>query len=123
MDRSRFIARVLGPVLFVVAVTEAKNLDVFHAVPPAHVFLNGMMLFAAGLGLIVAHGGWTRDWRSLVTLCGWALLLAGLFRLWAPAAPQAGPGPATYGGLALLGLLGAVIGLCGWLAPRRGWGS
>ena len=73
------------------------------------VYLNGMVLFVAGLAIVQAHNRWVWKWWLMVTLTGWLLLLGGLYRIIAPTAPQLSQSLATYGLLAVLVTLGAAL--------------
>jgi hypothetical protein len=121
----RHLAAVVGPTLVVLALTEAAHLDVMLAAAGPErvgvVYLNGFVLFVAGLALVRAHGRWSLRWPVLLTMTGWAALLVGLLRMAFPvAAGQAvTAGPATYAVLIGLGLVGAVLSWQGWF-PRGG---
>ena len=114
MDASTLIASLIGPVLMAVTTTETLNLKIWQKVEPSLVHLNGLILFAAGLAILRFHPGWSADWRSLVTLSGWMLLAAGLYRMLRPAAPQMGQGPATYVLTGLLWGLGLLLTIKGY---------
>ncbi len=86
MSTSRQIARILGPALIALGLTEALNIDVFAGVPAAFVYLNGTVLFVAGVAIVQGHNRWRLGWPMVVTLAGWVLLLGGLYRMVAPAA-------------------------------------
>ncbi len=89
---SRRIAGLLGPTCLAMATTEALNLHTL-ANPPAAVglvYLNGTLLFVAGLAVVRAHNRWQIGWPVLVTLLGWMRLLAGLLRMLAPASTSEG---------------------------------
>lgn len=109
MDAATRIARIAGPGLLALGLTEGLNLDAFAGNPPPLVYLNGTLLFVGGVAILQAHGRWSRDWRVLVTLLGWALCSGGLYRMLAPTAPQLGPGLGTWALLAVLTVLGAVL--------------
>lgn len=107
---SRRIARVAGPTAIALAVTESMNMHIFAAQTAPVVYLNGAILFAAGVAMVQAHNRWTWGWPLLVTLTGWGVTALGLVRMIAPGAPQAGEGPMTsaiFVGLFVLG---------GWLS-------
>ena len=93
MAASKRIAALVGPTLVAVTITEWVNLDVFlKAIGPAfgpHVYLNGALLFVAGLAIVQAHNLWSMRWPVLITLVGWFLLFAGLGRMAVPVAAQA----------------------------------
>jgi hypothetical protein len=103
------IARIAGPTLIAVGVTEALNIDAFAGISAPAVYLDGMILFVTGVAIVQAHNRWCWDWPVLVTLVGWALSFGGLYRMFAPAAPQLSKGPFTYGTLAALAAIGAVL--------------
>jgi hypothetical protein len=88
MGNSRQIARIVGPALVALAITEAINIDIFAGNAAPVVYLSGTLLFVAGLAIVQAHNRWTKDWSILVTLTGWILFLGGLYRMFAPEAPQ-----------------------------------
>lgn len=91
------------------------NLDVFvGAMGPSfgpHVYLNGTLLFVAGLAIVRAHNSWTRNWPVLITLVGWMALFAGLARMAAPLSAQEAGRHASvlYGTLVALLVIGVVL--------------
>jgi hypothetical protein len=110
MADSRRLAGLIGPTLVVLGVTEAMNMDIFAAQTAPVVYLNGTILFVAGLAVVRAHPRWVWGWPVLVTLSGWLALLLGLFRMIAPDAPQADADAAiTYVVLAVLVLIGGIL--------------
>ena len=115
MTDSKRIAGLLGPTLIVISITEWMNLDVFTAaVGPSygpHVYLDGTLLFVAGLAIVRAHNYWTRSWPVLITLVGWMAMAAGLGRMVAPVSAQAaGQRPVVvYASLIALLLIGTVL--------------
>lgn len=118
MENSRSLAGLIGPTLVAVGTTEAFNMDIFAAQTAPVVYLNGTLLFVAGLAIVRAHNVWSLSWRVLVTVLGWLSLAAGLYRMAAPSAPQAGSGPLTYLLLAVLVGLGALL-TCMAYRPER----
>ena len=115
MTNSRRVAGLIGPALIAVTVTEWLNVEIFtSAMGPSfapHVYLNGTLLFVAGLAIVRAHNLWTRGWPVLVTLIGWFLMLAGLVRMAAPvSAQEVGQNSATlYGSMIVLFAIGVVL--------------
>ena len=59
-----------------------------HGVAPL-IYLNGLLLFVAGLWIVRVHNHWTCRWPVMVTLVGWVAILVGLFRMFAPEVQQA----------------------------------
>jgi len=115
MANSAHVARLLGPALIGITVTEWMNLDIFTAAMgpsfATHVYLDGTLLFVAGLALVRAHNVWSRRWPVLITLVGWAAIVGGLSRMAAPvSAQQAGQSAAVvYGSLVVLLAIGVVL--------------
>lgn len=109
MDVTRRIAAVLGPTLVAVTVSEFVNLNIWLDVHPTVVYLNGLVFLVGGLATVTTHNRWRPDFSLLVTLSGWLLIVAGLYRMVFPNAPQLGPGLATYGLMAALAALGVAL--------------
>jgi hypothetical protein len=109
VEKSKQIAGLIGPVIAVLAVTEAFNLPIWRGVAPPVVYLAGTVLFVAGLSIVRAHNRWTLSWPVIVTTAGWIGVLGGLYRMCAPMAPQAPERPATYFGLGLMFLAGGFL--------------
>jgi len=115
MPDSTYIARLLGPALIGITVTEWRNLDIFRAaIGPsfaAHVYLNGTLLFIAGLAIIRAHNVWSLRWPVLITFVGWVAVVGGLSRMAAPVSAQrAGQSaPVVYASLVALLAIGIVL--------------
>jgi hypothetical protein len=81
MADPRHIAGLAGPTLMAVTTSEALNLDIWSPADPALVYLNGGLLFVAGLAIIRTHNVWRLRWTLVVTVLGWAALTAGLVRI------------------------------------------
>jgi uncharacterized membrane protein YhaH (DUF805 family) len=88
MTTSKRFAGLLGPTLIAIALSEAMNLHIWTNVPAYFVYLNGALLFVAGLSIVRDHDRWTGGWPVLVTLIGWFLMLGGLLRMFAPVFAQ-----------------------------------
>lgn len=88
MANSRQIAGLLGPSLIAVTITESMNLEMFSNTSAHLVYLNGALLFVAGLAIVRAHNHWTTGWPLLITLMGWLFLVGGLIRMTAPVSSQ-----------------------------------
>ena len=112
MATSKSIAGLIGPTTVAIALSELINLRILWAnVTPSVIYLNGGLLFVAGLAIVRAHNRWTAAWPVLVTLTGWFILLAGLIRMFAPVLAQrrAENGAAVYPGLVVLLALGIFL--------------
>lgn len=111
MDVSRRIAAVLGPTLLAVTMSEAINLRIWAGVDATVVYLNGLVFLIDGLVIVTTHNNWNLDFRVLVTVSGWLLVIAGAYRIFFPMAPQLAPGVGTYLVIAALFSLGVAISL------------
>ena len=118
MEISRRIARVLGPTLVVLTFTEAPNLRLFAGNPAPVVYLDGTLLFIAGVAILQAYARWSLSLSALVTLSGWAFVLAGLYRMAFPAANQLAEGPGTWVVFGLLALVGGLLSIKGYGRER-----
>jgi proline iminopeptidase len=84
MKNSKGIAKLIGPSLIAITVSETLNVHIWAANTAAGVHLNGSLLFVAGLSIVLAHNQWVRSWPVLVTFTGWFIIFLGLFRMFAP---------------------------------------
>jgi hypothetical protein len=84
MADSKYIAGLVGPTIIAVTVSEAINANIWANNIAPVIYLNGSILFVAGLSIVRAHNLWIRSWPVLVTLVGWFVILLGLFRMFAP---------------------------------------
>lgn len=103
MARSKHLAGLLGPSLIAVTLTESINADIFINTSAHLVYLNGALLFVAGLAIVRTHNLWIARWPVLITLMGWTCLLVGLARMTAPvSALQAAQYPTAVQALTVL---------------------
>lgn len=106
---SRFLARLLGPSAIAFAATEYKNANILPSPDPAVIYLNGAILFVAGLSIILHHNRWYRNWTVLITLLGWTMLALGLGRMVEPRAQPGGDEGVVYATEVVLGVVGLVL--------------
>jgi hypothetical protein len=109
MTNSKQLAGLIGPVLIAVSASEFLNLGIWATHIPTLTYLNGFILFAAGLAIVRAHNLWTWRWPVLVTLIGWLAMAGGLYRMFLPAAQQLGESAATYGVIGTLFAIGCLL--------------
>jgi hypothetical protein len=87
MPVSIFLARLLGPLLLLPGIGLLINPRAFRAMATevvgsvTLVYLFGLLDFAAGLAIVLVHNVWTVNWRVLITLIGWLLLIRGAARI------------------------------------------
>ncbi|MGC8536853.1 MAG: hypothetical protein ACP5QR_15195 [Rhizomicrobium sp.] len=105
MTDSRQMAGLIGPSLMAVTASEFLNLPIWATGSPPLIYLNGAILFVAGLAIVRMHNLWTWRWPVCVTLVGWLAMAGGLYRMFLPTAPQ------LTGGVAAHGVIGALFGM------------
>jgi uncharacterized membrane protein YhaH (DUF805 family) len=119
MANSKSIAGLLGPTAIATALSEFINLRVLWAnSSPSVIYLNGCLLFVAGIAIVRVHNRWTGGWPVLVTLIGWLTMLGGLLRMFAPVFAQREAHNANVAYAALVALL-AVGAFLTFKAYRR----
>ena len=90
MTDSKYIAKLIGPILIVMAISEAMNAHIWANVPATQTYLAGLLWFVGGLSIIRVHNHWTAGWPVMITLVGWFALLGGLGRMFFPEPVQQG---------------------------------
>jgi hypothetical protein len=140
MNTSRSLARLMGPILLVIGIGMAFGLMMEGAgyssvlkefiANRALIFLTGVLALLAGVAIVHVHNVWVSDWRVIVTVLGWLLVLRGVMLLVFPltvqvfgdrvAASEAG----VTAGAALTFVLGAILCVMGYehmweSKPRR----
>ncbi|MBT1705125.1 hypothetical protein [Chryseosolibacter indicus] len=114
MQNSKALAKVIGPTLSVMAATEWINLHIWSDPVPQLTYLNGVILFAAGIYIVRIHNQWAFNWTILITLTGWIGMAVGLFRMVLPEAKQAEGGITTLFMLSVLALAGIIMAYKGY---------
>ena len=109
MTNSKQLAGLIGPTMVALGATEASNMEVFSNQIAPVVYLNGSILFVAGLAIVRTHNLWTWRWPVIMTLTGWVALFGGLWRMAAPNAPQAAENVLTYAMLATISAIGVIL--------------
>jgi uncharacterized membrane protein YhaH (DUF805 family) len=112
MTNSKSIAGLLGPTAIAIALSELINLRILWAnTSPSVIYLNGSLLFAAGLSIVRVHNRWTGGWSVLVTLFAWLVMLGGLVRMFAPvfAQREVQNAAVVYAGLIVLLAVGVFL--------------
>jgi len=98
---SQRLAGLIGPALIAITASELVNLDFLERQYRYYSYMNGTVVFVAGLLIVRSHNRWTRGWPVVVTLTGWVAMLWGLFRMFAPQAKQGGASIPTFVGTAI----------------------
>lgn len=90
MDTSHMLARIFGIILIVlysgVLLNQQLYKDIWEDVlkRPIILIFSGFINLLLGLLVVQSHSIWTFDWRGLVTLLGWLLIVSGVLRLLFP---------------------------------------
>ena len=109
------LAAVLGPTLMALTASEALNYHIWDTQFPAVTYLNGLVIFAAGVAILRKEHRWTRRWPVTVTILGWIATLGGFTRMFWPEAQQ----PAKSAGLYAFLTAGFLAG--GFLTYKAYW--
>jgi hypothetical protein len=90
MNTSIFLARLIGPLLLAVGAGILIDPKPFRTITGevvrsmTLVYLFGLFDFAVGLAIVLTHNVWAANWRVLITLLGWLMLIRGAVRILAP---------------------------------------
>ena len=90
MPTSIFLAKLLGPILLIAGIAMLVNRKELDALAQELLrsslllFLLGLIDFSVGLAIVLNHNVWIADWRVLITLLGWLLIVRGAVRVLIP---------------------------------------
>jgi hypothetical protein len=118
MQRSIFLAKLIGPLLFFIGVSLLVNHEGFRPMADqllrnfALIYISGTITLVAGLAIVNLHNLWVRDWRVAITILGWLTVIGGIVRIVVPQ-HAATLGAAELTQPALLITVGIVAGLVG----------
>ncbi len=90
MDTSIFLARLLGPMLVVLAVGILFRQEAWRAMAKQFianrplVFLSGLLTLLGGLALVNTHNVWEAGWPVIISIFGWLAVIGGIARMLFP---------------------------------------
>lgn len=90
MDTSILLARVFGITMIVIYLGVLLNQKIYHRFwqnlqqQPVVLFLTGFIALVAGLLVIQVHNIWIADWKCIITILGWLMILSGALRILFP---------------------------------------
>jgi hypothetical protein len=90
MQTSVFLAKLIGPILVLAAAGLLLNRKIMDAIAreilgsAVALCLLGLLDFAAGLAIVLTHNVWIADWRVIITILGWLLVIRGALRVLIP---------------------------------------
>jgi hypothetical protein len=131
MERSHFLAKLIGPVFIVGGLGMLFNAALFQVMfeRSLHdhmlIYLTGVLSLPAGLAIVVLHNRWKWHWPVMITVIGWLMVIGGIVRMLAPQTIEAfGLSLISYpnffivdGGVAVL--LGVLLSYFGYLDPPQ----
>jgi hypothetical protein len=90
MATSVFLARLIGPVALVAAISLFMNTAAYRAMAqefmrsPALIYLSGLLTMTAGMAIVLSHNVWVANWPVLITIFGWLAVIGGAVRIALP---------------------------------------
>jgi hypothetical protein len=130
VQTSTFLAKLIGPVVLVVAVGLFVNTVAYRAIAqellrdPALFFLSGLLILTAGMAIVLAHNVWVANWPVLITILGWLAAVGGALRILLPEQVRtlgetmlAKPSTMQVGGAIWLGV-GAILCFFGYVRQQ-----
>ena len=90
MQRSIYLAKLIGPVAAAIGIGMLVNMPVYRAMglqflhSHALIYLSGLITMTVGIALVLAHNEWKADWRVIITVLGWLATIGGAIRIVAP---------------------------------------
>jgi len=87
MLASRYLAKLIGPLLLAIGAGMLLNGGIYGAMAEqylsnyAMIYLSGLMALTVGIAVVLAHNIWTPNWRVIITLFGWLLVIGGAIRI------------------------------------------
>ena len=90
MDAATFIARIIGPFFVVAGIGMLFNQASYTAMiaefvhSNALIYISGLLSLPAGLAIVNVHRAWTADWRVVITILGWLMVIGGVMRIVLP---------------------------------------
>lgn len=109
MTNSKKLAGLIGPSIIAITASELINLHIWAINKPTVTYLNGVLLFIAGLAIVRVHNDWQRNWPIVVTLTGWFAIVGGLYRMFFPEAQQLTENISTYIIIIVLAIIGIFL--------------
>jgi len=87
MANSIFLAKLMGPVALVLAISLFMHTEAYRAMAheflhsSALIYLAGLLTMTAGLAVVLTHNVWVANWPVLITLFGWLATIGGAVRI------------------------------------------
>jgi hypothetical protein len=132
-QRSTLLAKLIGPPFLAAGLGLLLNQGTYwgmidevirHPSPIGNllIYLSGLLSMLGGLAVIIAHPSWSRDWRVVITIIGWLLLVGGIVRIVLPDI-MLKLGSALYGSPTTLPIVAIISLLLGGFLTFKGYRS
>ena len=127
MPPAVLIARLIGPLFVAIGVGILLNAPFYvgsdrrgRRTARRWFTCRGSLSLLAGLAMLNAYRAWTADWRVVVTILGWLMVIAGIVRI---VLPQVVTMLATtiYSGPTALAIAGAIVLVLGGFLSVKGY--
>ncbi|MGB8121083.1 MAG: hypothetical protein WCF56_20530 [Pseudolabrys sp.] len=128
MDRSIFLARLLGPTFIAIALGMLINLGMYESMiaeglrPGILFYLSGLLSLVAGLAIVNLHNTWCMDWRVIITVLGWLMTIGGIARIVLPQVAIT-IGSTIYSGRASTIVAALIVGALGVFFSVKGYAN
>jgi hypothetical protein len=128
MDRSIFLARLLGPTFIAIALGMLINLGMYESMiaeglrPGILFYLSGLLSLVADLAIVNLHNTWCMDWRVIITVLGWLMTIGGIARIVLPQIAIT-IGSSIYSGRASTIVAALVVGALGAFFSVKGYAN
>ncbi len=126
MEAAVFIARLVGPLFVALGVGILLNQTLYAAMIveavhiPTLIYLSGLLALTAGLAILNVHRAWISDWRVIITVLGWVLVIAGIIRIVLPRV-TASIATTIYSGSAAMAIVGVIVLVLGGYLSFEGY--
>ena len=90
MEVSIFLAKVIGLYFVIACLAMLANQKSFSRIikdlakDVPGVFFSGLIALMLGLLVVVSHNIWSCDWRVIITIVGWLMIIKGVARMLMP---------------------------------------
>jgi hypothetical protein len=87
METSLYLAKLIGPLMLVIAAAMLINQDNMRDMAADFlehrglIFLAGILTLLAGLAIVLSHNVWVAGWPVIITIFGWLSVIGGVFRV------------------------------------------
>ena len=128
MDRSIFLAKLLGPTFIAIALGMLINLGMYESMiaealrPGILFYLSGLLSLLAGLAIVNLHNTWRMDWRVIITVLGWLMTIGGIARIVLPQVAIT-IGSTIYSGRASTIVAALIVGALGVFFSVKGYAN